>query len=75
MSLEMMPRSIKDGSLSFGLMEAFADLFKELDQLPPRRDIEHQIHLKDEAGLVNVHLNRYGHFQKEEIEHQVQEML
>lgn len=43
--------------------------------LPPRREFDHHIPLRDEAQPVNVHPYRYAHFQKEEIERQVCEML
>jgi hypothetical protein len=43
--------------------------------LPPTRDFDHRIALKEGAGHVNVRAYRYAHFQKNEIERQVSEML
>lgn len=43
--------------------------------LPPKRNFDHYISLKDESQPVNVHPYHYAHFQKEEIERQVKEML
>ena len=57
------------------LTEAYAELFQEPNHLPPQREIEHRIHLKEGTDTVNVRPYRYAHFQKEEIERQVQEML
>lgn len=57
------------------LVHQFTPLFEEPQDLPPNRKFDHRIVLKDEAKLVNVHPYRYTHFQKEEIERQVREML
>ena len=57
------------------LTEAYAKLFQEPNHLPPQQEIEHRIHLKEGTDPVNVRPYRYAHFQKEEIERQVQEML
>ncbi|XP_041024018.1 uncharacterized protein LOC121264784 [Juglans microcarpa x Juglans regia] len=43
--------------------------------LPPSRVFDHTIALGDESKPVNVPPYRYAHFQKEEIERQVEEML
>ncbi|TXG67327.1 hypothetical protein EZV62_008602 [Acer yangbiense] len=43
--------------------------------LPSPHHCDHRITLKDEAKPVNVPLYRYAHFQKYEIERQVEEML
>ena len=56
-------------------MQKFGDVFREANQLPPVREIEHQINLKEEVDLVNVHPYRYAYFQKSEIEKQVHDML
>ena len=53
------------------LTKAYAELFQEPNHLPPQREIEHRIHLKEGADPVNVRPYRYAHFQKEEIERQV----
>lgn len=57
------------------LLETFAGIFKTPTQLPPAREIEHRITLKEGSDPVNVRPYRYAHFQKEEIEKQVNEML
>ena len=54
------------------LLVRFTELFKEPTQLPHSREVEHQIVLKDGVDAVNVRPYRYAHFQKEEIEKQVQ---
>ncbi|KAL5838392.1 hypothetical protein ACOSQ3_015561 [Xanthoceras sorbifolium] len=43
--------------------------------LPPIRDFDHRITLKDESKPVNVPPYRYAYFQKTEIEKQVGEMI
>ncbi|XP_035541724.1 uncharacterized protein LOC118344712 [Juglans regia] len=43
--------------------------------LPPSRRFDHRILLKNESAPINVAPYRYAHFQKNEIERQVEEML
>lgn len=57
------------------LLEQFDAIFDTPDQLPPSREIEHHIILREGADPVNVRPYRYAHFQKEEIERQVQAMM
>lgn len=57
------------------LLLQFDDVFQVPSQLPPSREIEHHITLKEGSNPVNVRPYRYAHFQKEEIEKQVNEML
>ncbi|XP_038979199.1 uncharacterized protein LOC120109538 [Phoenix dactylifera] len=57
------------------LLEAHHDVMKVPTSLPPPRSFDHPIRLKNEATPVNVPPYRYAHFQKEEIERQVEEML
>ncbi|QHO43351.1 Transposon Ty3-I Gag-Pol polyprotein [Arachis hypogaea] len=57
------------------LLDEYQEVFKEPEQLPPQRKIEHQIHLLPETNPVNVRPYRYPHFQKEEIEKLVEEMM
>ncbi|KAL4036314.1 hypothetical protein IC575_005046 [Cucumis melo] len=45
------------------------------ETLPPKRGIEHHIHLKQGTNPVNVGPYRYAHQQKEEMERLVDEML
>ncbi|KAH9770474.1 hypothetical protein KPL71_012393 [Citrus sinensis] len=58
-----------------GVISEFAPLFDEPRSLPPVRDIDHKIPLKEGISAVNVRPYRYAHFQKNEIEKQVDEML
>ena len=53
----------------------FQDVFEWLEELPPRRDIEHHIHLKGGTYPVNVRPYRYAFQQKEEMKKPVDEML
>lgn len=60
------------------LQKLLAEFFKLLcdpNQLPPAREVDHQINLKEGVDLVNVRPYRYIYFQKEEIKKQVIEML
>ena len=53
------------------LLEQYVENFKGPTQLPPKREVDHCIHLKDGIELVNVQPYRYAYFQKTEIEKQV----
>ncbi|KAA0047243.1 Retrotransposable element Tf2 [Cucumis melo var. makuwa] len=44
------------------------NVFDWLEKLPPRRKIEHQIHLKEGTNPINVRPYRYGFQQKAEME-------
>jgi len=57
------------------ILSEFEDVFQEPTQLPPLREIDHHIPLKEGTQPINVRPYRYAHFQKEEIEKQVQAML
>ena len=57
------------------LLEEYAELFQEPKRLPPMREIDHHITLKERAESINVRPYRYAYFQKAEIEKQVHEML
>ena len=57
------------------LLRQFREVFQEPTELPPSREIEHTIPLKGGTDAVNVRPYRYAHFQKDEIERQVQAML
>ncbi|ESQ30941.1 hypothetical protein EUTSA_v10012159mg [Eutrema salsugineum] len=47
------------------LIQKFDAVFQPPTQLPPSRDIEHHITLKEGVDPINVRLYRYAHFQKE----------
>lgn len=57
------------------LIQEFEELFATPTSLPPQREIEHRIALKEGTDPVNVRPYRYAYFQKEEIEKQVSDML
>jgi len=57
------------------LIAKFPSLFKPPQTLPPPRDTDHRIHLIPQATPVNVRPYRYPHYQKQEIEAQVESML
>ncbi|KAH9792244.1 hypothetical protein KPL71_004039 [Citrus sinensis] len=57
------------------LLEEYSELFMEPKQLPPTREIDHQITLKEGTEPINVRPYRYAYFQKAEIKRQVNEML
>ncbi|KAH9718390.1 hypothetical protein KPL71_022207 [Citrus sinensis] len=57
------------------LLEEYVELFQEPNRLPPTREIDHHITLKEWAEPINVRPYRYAYFQKAEIEKQVHEML
>ena len=57
------------------LINSFQDLFKESKGLPPSRVHDHCIPLVPGSEPVSVRPYRYPHFQKIEIEQQVEEML
>ncbi|KAF5462079.1 hypothetical protein F2P56_018118 [Juglans regia] len=57
------------------LLEGFQDVFAEPVGLPPKREFDHSINLKDGASPVIVRPYRYPHYQKSEIEQIVHELL
>ncbi|CAL9231913.1 unnamed protein product [Arabidopsis halleri] len=57
------------------VLDDFETVFQTPTTLPPRRDIENHITLKESTYPVNVWPYRYAHFQKEEIEKHVLAML
>lgn len=57
------------------LLVRFEALFQPPHSLLPARDTDHHIHLLPPSAPVNVRLYRYSHFQKHEIELQVDLML
>eukprot|EP00261_Vitis_vinifera_P023282 XP_010655166.1 PREDICTED: uncharacterized protein LOC104880390 [Vitis vinifera] len=57
------------------VLEEYSDVFAAPTSLPPAREIDHKIPLKDGTEAINVRPYRYAYFQKTEIESQVQDML
>ncbi|KAJ0049073.1 hypothetical protein Pint_15837 [Pistacia integerrima] len=57
------------------LLTEFGDLFEAPTGLPPPCTHDHNIPLQPGVGLVCVRPYRYPHFQKQEIERMVEEML
>lgn len=57
------------------IIAEFTDLFATSTHLPPSREIEHRIPLKEGTDPVNVRPYRYAYYQKDEIERQVHDML
>lgn len=53
----------------------YDSLFQQQQSLPPRRDTDNHIHLLPQSSPINVRPYRYPHFQKREIELQVDMML
>lgn len=67
--------SLPDSEI-FSLLKIYRALFNPPSTLhPPPRNITHKIHLLPNSTPVNVRPYRYPHFQKCEIEKQVEEML
>ena len=57
------------------LLQEFSDIFQLPQGLPPKRDHDHAILLKEGAEIPNIRPYRYPHYQKNEIEKIVSEML
>ena len=57
------------------MIDKFVDVFDWPKTLPPRRAIEHQIHLKSGMDPVNVRPYTYAFHQKVEMERLVDEMF
>ncbi|GKF83108.1 hypothetical protein Tco_0244764, partial [Tanacetum coccineum] len=58
-----------------GLLEEFEDVFAIPNYLPPKRSLDHKIHLKEGVAYVNIRPYRYPPAQKDTIETMVQELL
>ena len=57
------------------LLQEFSDVFQLPQGLPPKRDHDHAIILKEGAEIPNIRPYRYPHYQNNEIEKIVNEML
>ncbi|KAJ8749838.1 hypothetical protein K2173_013241 [Erythroxylum novogranatense] len=77
-SLKDMTKELRHSSSIFAicfLLHQFADIYQQPNQLPPEREINHHINLKEGTDPINVRPYRYAYFQKAEIEKQVHDML
>lgn len=76
-------QSVSEGSVHKGLMDSrleellkkYSEVFQAPIQLPPKRTHDHNIELFPNTSTVSVRPYRYPHFQKEEIEKIVSELL
>jgi len=57
------------------LLSSFSHVFSEPQNLPPPRPTDHKIPITNNSNPVNVRPYRYPQFQKQEIEHQIRDML
>lgn len=57
------------------LLQRFSEVFKEPQGLPPKRSHDHAISLKEGVQPVSIRPYCYAHFQKDEIEKIMQELL
>ncbi|XP_016186033.1 uncharacterized protein LOC107627725 [Arachis ipaensis] len=57
------------------VLEEHQEVFEEPTQLPPHRDVDHNINLIPGSQPVSIRPYKYPHFQKEEMERLVSEML
>lgn len=57
------------------LVREYELIFESLTQLPPKRNIDHQIILKEGQNPINVRPYKYSHSQKDEIKKLIKEML
>lgn len=53
-----------------GLLKEYEDVFQEPSSLPPAREVDHCIMVKEGTEPINVRPSKYAHFQKVEIEKQ-----
>jgi len=57
------------------VISEFEDLFQIPNELPPKRDIQHEIQLLPDVALPNIGLYRHSFMENEEIKRQVKELL
>jgi len=58
-----------------GVLKECEGVFEETKELPPYREVDHRIPIKEEMDAIDVRPYKYLHQLKEEIEKQVEEML
>ncbi len=57
------------------LISNYDEMFQEPRGLPPKREIQHEIHLQHEDPLPNIGMYTMSTIEMEEIKRQVQELL
>ena len=57
------------------IISEYDDLFQNPKGLPPKREIQHEIHLQQDVPLPNIAMYRMSVMQNEEIKKQVQELI
>jgi hypothetical protein len=57
------------------IISNYDELFKEPTGLPPKREVEHEIYLQQDAPLPNIGMYRSSVLENVEIKKQVQEFL
>lgn len=57
------------------VLEEFAEVFEEPRALPPQRELDHKISLKEGLETVNMRPYKYAAQQKDAIEAMIEEML
>jgi hypothetical protein len=57
------------------IVSKYDDIFQEPDGLPPKREIQHEIHLQQDSPLPNVGMYRMSVVEMTEIKKQVQGLL
>ena len=58
-----------------GILEEYHEIFQDPSGLPPSRRQDHSIELKNGVEIPNIRPYRYPHYQKNEIEKLVDDML
>ena len=58
-----------------GILEEYNEVFQDPSGLPPSRRQDHSIELKNGAEIPSIRPYRYPHYQKNEIEKLVDDML
>jgi hypothetical protein len=57
------------------IVSKYDDIFQELDRLPPKREIQHEIHLQQYSPLPNLGMYRMSFVEMTEIKKKVQGLL
>ena len=65
----------KHKSKLIDIISEYDDLFQDPKGLPPKREIQHEIHLQQDVPLPKIAMYRMSVMQNEEIKKQVQELI